>query len=263
MNVLADNIYTQSWQRIGAQVMAEFGKPRAIVLISAHWYTRGTAVCDAAQPETIHDFGAFPQALFDIQYPAPGDPVLAKRIVEMLAPFNAVPSKQWGLDHGAWSVLVKAFPEADIPVLQLSVNGLADGATHFEIGRKLASLRDEGVLILASGNIVHNLGAVIRRPNVPGFEWAQRFHDAVKEAIVTDRPKVLMDYALLGRDAMMSVPTPDHYWPLLYAMGARLPDDVISFDTDLLEYGSLSMLSVACGMAIRAPAPVALAAESA
>lgn len=261
MNVLADNIYTQSWQRIGAQIIVEFGKPRAIVMISAHWYTRGTAVCDAAQPETIHDFGAFPQALFDIQYPASGDPVLAQKVVELLAPFNAVPSKQWGLDHGAWSVLVKAFPDADIPVVQISVNGLADGATHFGIGQKLAQLRDDGVLILASGNIVHNLGAVIRRPNVPPFEWAERFHDMVKDAIVRDRPKVLIDYTMLGRDAEMSVPTPDHYWPLLYAIGARLPEDVISFDTDHLEFGSLSMLSVACGMDLHTDAHIAVAAE--
>jgi 4,5-DOPA dioxygenase extradiol len=258
MNALADNVYTRAWQRMGRQVVAQFGKPRAIVVISAHWYTRGTYVTQSLKPPTIHDFGAFSDALFQIQYPAPGHPELAQRIVRLLEPSQTYVTDQWGLDHGAWSVLLKAFPDADIPVVQLSMDGMATPRMHFELGRRLSELRDENVLIVGSGNVVHNLSAVVRRPGVTPFDWAQRFHDHVRSSIESGQPDALIDHASFGRDARMSIPTPDHYLPLLYVLGARDEIDDVSFDTSWIEFGSLSMMSVAFGMKLdETPTPAA------
>jgi 4,5-DOPA dioxygenase extradiol len=242
MIALETNDTTKTWAEIAAAV----GKPKAILCISAHWLTRGTAVTAMTKPKTIHDFGAFPQALFDVRYPAPGSPDLAARVRALLEPLPvAMDTTQWGLDHGTWSVLCKAYPEADVPVVQLSMDGTKPPSWHYEMGRKLRPLRDEGVLIVGTGNIVHNLGAMNWNERYgAGFDWAERFNDAIRAAIADDNPEVVIDYAKLGRDAALSVPNPDHYWPLLYVLGARGLEDKAVFNPDHIEHGSLSMTSV-------------------
>ncbi|HWW26645.1 MAG TPA: 4,5-DOPA dioxygenase extradiol [Caulobacter sp.] len=243
MIALETNDTTKTWRAMGAAI----GKPKAILCISAHWLTQGVAVTAMAAPRTIHDFGAsFPKALFDVQYPAPGSPELAARVRNLLAPQPVVLDQQaWGLDHGTWSVLSKVYPDADVPVVQLSMDAARPPEWHFELARRLAPLRDEGVLIVGTGNIVHNLPAMNwgERRCAP-YDWSQRFNDYVKQAIVDDAPGRAVDFASQGADAVRSVPTPDHYWPLLYVLGARLPGDVASFAPDHIEHGSLSMTSV-------------------
>lgn len=243
MNALDDNRATRAWASMGATA----GTPRAILMISAHWQTHGTAVTAMPQPRTIHDFGAFPPALFAQRYPAPGDPELAQRIVELLEPLPVALDERWGFDHGTWSVLLKAFPAARIPVVQLSMDRNRDARFHYELGRALRPLRDEGVLIAASGNIVHNLSALDWNSPDSGYPWAQTFHDHIADAIVADRPDDVIGYESMGAAALRSVPTPDHYWPVLYALGARHEDDTVNFASNFLEYGSLSMLSFTLG----------------
>jgi 4,5-DOPA dioxygenase extradiol len=238
---------TNDTSRAWAAIAAAMPTPRAILAVSAHWETRVTAVTAMARPKTIHDFGAsFPKALFDMQYPAPGDPVLARRVAELLTPTPvALDDGQWGLDHGTWSVLVKAFPKADIPVVQLGLDVNLSPQGRFDLGRRLAPLRDEGVLIMGSGNIVHNLPAMNwDGQNAPAFDWAARFNGAMREAIANDEPQRVIDFAALGRDAQLSAPTPEHFWPLLYVLGARGPGDRARFVNDRIEYGSLAMTSV-------------------
>jgi 4,5-DOPA dioxygenase extradiol len=243
MIALESNETTRTWRAMGAAA----GKPKAILCVSAHWLTRGVAVTAMAKPRTIHDFGAsFPQALFDQQYPAPGSPELAARVREILAPIPvALDDSGWGLDHGTWSVLGKAFPDADVPVVQLSMDAGKPPSWHFEIGQRLALLRDEGVLIVGTGNIVHNLPAMNWGDRLCApYDWSRRFNDYIKTAIVEDAPQRAVDFESQGQDAKRSVPTPDHYWPLLYVLGARLPGDVPTFAPDHIEHGSLSMTSV-------------------
>lgn len=243
MIALETNDTTKTWKAMGEA----FGKPKAILCVSAHWLTKGVGVTAMAAPRTIHDFGAsFPQALFDVQYPAPGSPELAARVRDLLAPQPVVLDQQaWGLDHGTWSVLCKAYPEADVPVVQLSMDASKPPEWHFELARRLAPLRDEGVLIVGTGNIVHNLPAMNwgERHCAP-YDWSLRFNDYIKQAIVDDAPQRVVDFASRGDDASRSVPTPDHFWPLLYVLGARLPGDVVAFAPDHIEHGSLSMTSV-------------------
>lgn len=243
MIALETNDTTRTWKAMGDAV----GKPKAILCVSAHWLTRGVAVTAMTKPRTIHDFGAsFPKALFDQQYPAPGSPELAKQVAEVLSPTSVVlDDGGWGLDHGTWSVLGKAFPDADVPVVQLSMDATKPPAWHFEIGQRLAPLRDEGVLIVGTGNIVHNLPAMDwgDRHCAP-YDWSQRFNDYIKTAIAEDAPERAVGFESQGQDAKRSVPTPDHYWPLLYVLGARLPGDVATFAPDHIEHGSLSMTSV-------------------
>jgi 4,5-DOPA dioxygenase extradiol len=243
MIALETNDTTRTWQAMGQA----FGKPKAILSISAHWLTQGVGVTAMAAPRTIHDFGAsFPKALFDMQYPAPGSPELAARVGELLAPQPVVLDQQaWGLDHGTWSVLSKVYPEADVPVAQLSMDASKPPQWHFDLAQRLAPLRDESVLIVGTGNIVHNLPAMDwgERHCAP-YDWSQRFNDYIKQAIVDDAPQRAVDFASRGQDAARSVPTPDHYWPLLYVLGARLPGDTPTFAPDHIEHGSLSMTSV-------------------
>jgi len=245
MIALESNDTTRAW----AEIAGAIGKPKAILMISAHWLTRGTAVTAMERPKTIHDFGAFPQALFDVQYPALGDPDLAARVREILAPMPVMADMtEWGLDHGAWSVLCKAYPGADVPVVQLSMDATKPPAWHYELGKKLAPLRDEGVLIVGSGNIVHNLGAMNRSVRDGGeYDWAVRFNDTIRSAIANDTPAAVVNYAAQGKDAVLSVPNPDHYWPLLYVLGARAAGDTVTFGPDHIEHGSLSMTSVVLG----------------
>ena len=232
---------TRTWEAVAAEV----GKPKAILCISAHWLTRGTAATAMPRPKTIHDFGAFPQALFDVQYPAPGDVALAERVKALLGPTPVALDQSWGLDHGTWSVLCKAYPEADVPVVQLSIDATAPEQTKFDIGRRLSALRDEGVLIMGTGNIVHNLGRMDwgQRYGEP-YDWAKRFNDAMRSAIADDKPDAVIQFASLGSDAKLSQPTPDHFWPLLYVLGARRAGEEARFITDHIEHGSLSMTGV-------------------
>lgn len=242
MNALADNAYTQAWNAIGRSI----SKPKAVLAISAHWYIEYTAVTANARPRTIHDFGGFPRELYEFQYPAPGDVALARRVQELLEPLTPVTlDESWGLDHGTWSVLCHAFPEADVPVVQLSIDETKAPQYHYELGKRLAPLREEGVLIVGSGNVVHNLHAYAwgRHPAEP-FDWATGFDARIKELLVAGDDAPLVDYESLGRDALLSAPTPDHYLPLVYLLGVRRPQDAVTFPVQGMDGGSISMLSI-------------------
>ena len=244
MNALAQNSYTAAWQRIGLQMP----KPKAILSISAHWFVPGTGVTVSTSPRTIHDFGGFPRELYQVQYPAPGDPDLAKRVQKLLQPVPVELDQSWGLDHGTWSVLCHAYPHADIPVVQLSIDEARPAAFHFEVGQKLAPLRDEGILIVGSGNVVHNLHAYAWGRHAPDpYEWAVRFEERAKELMLGGENSPLIAYETLGPEALLSIPTPDHYLPLLYVLGARQSSDAITFPVEGVDGGSISMLSVQIG----------------
>jgi 4,5-DOPA dioxygenase extradiol len=242
MNALEENRYTAVWQQLGASMP----RPKAILAVSAHWTTRGTAVTAMAAPRTIHDFGGFPQTLFDLQYPAPGDPALAARVRDLLAPVDVQMDHSWGLDHGTWSVLIKAFPHADVPVIQLSIDGTQSNAHYHELGRKLAVLRDAGILIIGTGDVVHNL-RMMTRGNGPAPDWAVRFNDKVRDCLIRNEIEQLIDYPQWGRDAELAVPTPEHFSPLLYIVGTRRNDEAISIAVDGIEAGAISMLTAVVG----------------
>jgi len=244
LNALQQNAWTRSWATIGASIP----RPRAIVCVSAHWYLPGTLVTAMNQPRTIHDFGGFPRELYEVQYRAPGAPELAQQILELLAPLPVELDHKWGLDHGTWSVLVHVYPEADVPVVQLSIDETQPASFHFELGQRLAPLRDDGILIIGSGNLVHNLHAYAwgRRTPEP-YDWAVRFEEAATALMVTNNFEPLVAYETLGRDAVLSIPTPDHYLPLLYVLGAKRANDTISFPVTGVDGGSVSMLTVQVG----------------
>ncbi|HMN78325.1 MAG TPA: 4,5-DOPA dioxygenase extradiol [Burkholderiaceae bacterium] len=242
MNALGSNRWNRTWRELGESLP----RPRAIVSVSAHWFTRGTGATAMARPRTIHDFGGFPQALFDIEYPAPGDPALARRLAELLAPVPVHQDERWGLDHGTWQVLMHAFPAADVPIVQLSIDGTQPARFHFELGRRLAPLRDEGVLLVGSGNVVHNLYQMERSEQALPRDWAQRFDDHVRRAVETSDHEALIDWER-HPDAAEAHPSPDHYLPLLYVAGARRDDDPVRIVTDEVVMGSLSMMTVVFG----------------
>lgn len=245
MNVLEENIYTETWRKLGETLP----KPKAIIAVSAHWYTRGTAVTAMEKPRTIHDFGGFPQALFDTRYPAPGSPALARQIAEVLSPVDVQLDQEWGFDHGSWGVLIKMYPDADIPVVQLSVDGTKPAAYHFELGRKLALLREQGVMIVASGNVVHNLRMVRWQGEAPAYPWAESFNQYVRDNLAwqgEDAQHPLVNF-MQHEGAALSNPTPEHYLPLLYVLGARAQDEAVTVPVDGIVMGSLSMLSVQVG----------------
>lgn len=245
MNVLEENVYTETWRELGKTLP----RPKAIIAVSAHWYTRGTAVTAMDKPRTIHDFGGFPQALFDTHYPAPGSPGLARAVAEALAPVDVQLDQQWGFDHGSWGVLIKMYPDADIPVVQLSVDGTRSPAYHFELGRKLAALREQGIMIVASGNVVHNLRMVRWQGDPEPYPWAASFNHYVRENLSWEGPAEqhpLVNF-MQHEGAELSNPTPEHYLPLLYVLGARLPGETVSIPVDGLVMASLSMLSVQVG----------------
>jgi 4,5-DOPA dioxygenase extradiol len=241
MNALAQNEYTRAWHTIGTSIP----KPKAILMVSAHWYLPGTRVTTNEQPRTIHDFGGFPRELYEVQYPAPGSPELAAHVTQMLAPQRVQNDSSWGLDHGTWSVLVHAFPDASVPVVQLSIDETQPPRVHYEIGKQLRALRDEGVLIAGSGNLIHNLEAYAwgRHAQEP-YDWALRFERKVRELVSAHLFDSMVDYESMGNDAILSAPTPDHYLPLLYVLGASDESDAVSFPIDGIDGGSISMLSM-------------------
>jgi len=244
MNALQTNAWTRAWAALGSTLP----RPRAVLSISAHWYITGTAVTAMESPRTIHDFGGFPRELFAVRYPAPGDAALGARVRELLAPLPVSADLTWGLDHGTWSVLCHLFPQADVPVVQLSIDETQPSRFHYELGARLQPLRDEGILLLGSGDIVHNLHAYAwgRHPQAP-YDWALRFEAHVRGALMRGDHAPLIDYAILGRDAVLAVPTPEHYLPLLYVIGASLPGEGASFPVEGMDGGSVSMLAVQVG----------------
>jgi 4,5-DOPA dioxygenase extradiol len=235
MNAIETNPFTLAWKT----VFAGIPRPKAILSVSAHWYVPGTRVSDAAQPKTIYDMYGFPPALYAVSHPAPGAPELALEVGRMLKVPVAV-DNTWGLDHGTWSVLHVVDPEAEIPVFQLSVDKNAEPAVHFAIGRQLAVLREQGVLIFGSGNVVHNLRQV-DFGMAGGFEWAESFDQAIRERVVARKFAEVTDFKALGGMARMAVPTPDHIYPLLYVLGAADSFDRVSVFNEACTMGSLSM----------------------
>jgi 4,5-DOPA dioxygenase extradiol len=244
MNALHKNAWTSGWAAVGAALP----RPNAILCVSAHWYLPATAVTAVASPRTIHDFGGFPPALHEVQYPAPGAPELASRVAELLAPVDVGMDRSWGLDHGTWSVLVHAYPGADVPVVQLSIDESKPARWHYELARKLAPLREQGVLIMGSGNMVHNLHTYSwGKRSVEPYDWAVRFETMARKALTAGEFTTLVDYESLGRDAMLAAPTPDHYLPLLYVLAQHQPGERVSFPVEGFDGGSISMLALQLG----------------
>jgi len=244
MNALQSNAWTRSWAAIGEQL----GRPRGVLSVSAHWYIEGTAVTAMEAPRTIHDFGGFPRELFEVRYPAPGDPQLAAQLQQLLAPLSVRADRSWGLDHGSWSVLCHLFPRADVPVVQLSIDETQPPSFHYQLGARLRPLREAGILLLGSGDIVHNLHTYAwgRHPQEP-YDWALRFERQVRTQIASGVHAPLTDYPRLGSDALLAVPTPEHYLPLLYILGASVPGEPVSFPVEGMDGGSVSMLAVQFG----------------
>lgn len=240
MNAIEDNAYSRSWREIGRK-----STPQAILCVSAHWYTNRTMAANQAEPKMIYDMYGFPKELYEVVYPAKGSPEIAGRIQEILGDTVSL-SDSWGLDHGTWSVLKWMYPEADIPVLQLSINATQKGDYHFALGAKLAALRDEGVMILGSGNVVHNL----RKVNwgmLDGYPWAHEFDDYIKNAILNWELEKAIDPKSAGEIQKLAFPTPDHYYPLLYVLGAATKDEPCKIYNDQVMMGSLSMTSYCFG----------------
>jgi 4,5-DOPA dioxygenase extradiol len=245
MNAVLQNEYTEAWRRIGD----EAPRPKAVLSISAHWFVPETGVTVTTAPRTIHDFGGFPRELYQVQYPAPGDPELARRVQKLLAPLPVRLDETWGLDHGTWSVLRHVYPKADVPVVQLSIDEREPAAFHFDLGRKLAPLREEGVLIVGSGNLVHNLHTYAWGGHLPDpYDWAVRFEQDARAMMTAGEYRPLIEYEKLGSDAMLSVPTPDHYLPLLYVIATRQAGEGVTFPVEGVDGGSISMLAVQVGL---------------
>lgn len=246
MNAIEENEFVAGFRKVASTLP----RPKAILCVSAHWYTRGTMVTAMDMPPTIHDFGGFPQALFDVQYPAKGNPDLAMEAKELLQPTAVGLDDKWGLDHGAWSVLVHLFPKADVPVVQLSIDHTKPASYHYELAGRLAALRDKGVLIIGSGNIVHNLRMVdfanMHRDNY-GYDWAVEARTLTNDLILNGDHRALTEFEKLGKAMQLAVPTPDHYLPLIYALGLKTKRDNIALFNDKLLAGSLSMTSVKIG----------------
>lgn len=242
MNAIEENRFVKGFREIGKTIP----QPTAILCISAHWYTRGTKITAMKTPKTIHDFGGFPRALHEFQYPAKGSPELAKATQKIVQPTNAKLDLDWGLDHGAWSVITHLYPKANVPVIQMSVDASLNPKQHFELGRKLDVLRERGILIIGSGNIVHNLRQVdVRNINKPnhGYDWAFEASKFVNDQVVKGDYRPLLDYAKHGRAMELAIPTPDHYLPLLYVLALNHEPEKMSRFNDELIGGSISMTS--------------------
>ena len=243
INTLEDNRFTAAWRRLGRALP----RPAAILVVSAHWYVPGSAVTAMEAPRTVHDFHGFPRALFDFRYPAPGSPALAERVRQVLSPLAVAADDAWGIDHGAWSVLAHLFPAADIPVVQLSIDRRQPAQFHYNTGARLAVLRDEGVLILGSGNVVHNLGLLRWDAPDAAYDWALRFEQIIRDRVRQRDHAALVDWPALDAQAKLAVPTPDHYLPLLYCVATQREEETVSFPVEGVEMGSLGMLSVGIG----------------
>jgi 4,5-DOPA dioxygenase extradiol len=240
MNAIEQNEFTRGWQKTGETIP----KPTAILCISAHWETRGTFVTAMEKPQTIHDFGGFPQALFNVQYPAPGKPELARETQQVVTATQVGLDYSWGLDHGAWSVIKHLYPAAVIPVIQMSIDYTKPPQYHYDLGKQLAALRNKGVLIIGSGNMVHNLRMIEWDKPESGSDWAVEANTLLKKLINTDNHEQLIDYGKLGRAVELSVPTPEHYLPLLYVLALKNGNENVSLFNDKEIMGSLSMTSV-------------------
>lgn len=224
--------------------------PKAVLMVSAHWFTKGTKITAMEFPETIHDFGGFPKALFDVQYPAPGNPALAKETAVLLHSAQVQLDHDWGLDHGAWTIIRHMYPEANIPVLQLSIDYTKGPQYHYDLAKELNGLRRKGVLIIGSGNMVHNLRMVAwDKLNDTGFayDWTRQINEKFKELILSGDHQPLINYSTLGKEAMLAIPTPEHYLPLMYSLGLKGAKDSVSFFNDKAVGGSLTMTSVKIG----------------
>jgi 4,5-DOPA dioxygenase extradiol len=246
MNAIEENEFVSEWRKLGQSVPL----PTAVLCISAHWETNGTLVTAMTTPPTIHDFGGFPQELYRIQYPAPGSPELAGDIKNSISDTEIGLDLKWGLDHGAWSVIRNIYPQANVPVLEMSLNYNLSPGSHFDLAKELAPLRKKGVLIIGSGNMVHNLRMIAwEHANDPdfGFDWAKTANNMFKERILNGNFTDLINYNKLGREVQMAVPSPDHYLPLLYALALKEKDEPVSFFNDKSVMGSLSMTSVRIG----------------
>jgi 4,5-DOPA dioxygenase extradiol len=241
MNALADNSFTRSL----TELAADLPRPEAVLVVSAHWLTRGTHVLSSAEPRTIHDFGGFPDELYRVQYPALGSPQHAEAVCDLVP--EAIADNTWGLDHASWSLLRHMWPDADVPVFELSLDADAPAETHWEIGRRLASLRDNGVLVVGSGNIVHSFAGISWEPDAPARPWAEEFDAWIADAILRRDQNALVDYESAGAIARLSMPTNDHYLPLLYAAAMSDERDAVSFTHTGVEMGSVSMRCVRFG----------------
>ena len=242
MNAIEDNEFRRGWGAVARRLP----RPRAVLCVSAHWETAGVCVTASDRPPTIHDFYGFPRSLFEVRYPAPGHPSLARDTALLLSHADVRLDGERGLDHGCWSVLLAMYPEADVPVVQLSLDSRRPASFHYELGKQLAPLREQGVLVLGSGDIVHNLRVVdFHRPD--GYDWAVRFNDEVKKRIRARDHAALVDYESVGPDARLAVPTPEHYLPLLYVLALRGEGDDVAFFNDETVLGSISMTSLVMG----------------
>ena len=246
MNGILDNEFSRKWKQLGKEIPT----PKAVIVISAHWLSKGTRITAMDFPKTIHDFGGFPKALFDVQYKAPGSPQLARETASIIKSTTVEMDHDWGLDHGAWTIIRHMYPEANIPVLQLSIDYSKGPQYHYELAKELARLRKKGVLIMGSGNMVHNLGMVawdkIDEPEW-GYDWAVAINTKFKDLISNRNHEQLIKYEKLGKEALLAIPTPEHYWPLLYTLGLRGSKDEVSFFNDRVVGGSLTMTSVKIG----------------
>lgn len=246
MYAIEENEFVQKWRDLGANLP----KPKAIIAVSAHWETRGTQVTAMSKPQTIHDFGGFPCELYDIKYPAPGNPELATEVMKTIRNSEVFSDQKWGLDHGTWSVLRRVYPNADIPVVQLSLDYNKSPKEHYELAKELSSFREKGILIVGSGNIVHNLRQVAWDKTDDeefGFDWAIEANEKIKKLIRENDHKALIDYHLLGKEVQLAAPTSDHYLPLLYALALKSDDEDVEFFNDKAVMGSLTMTSLKIG----------------
>lgn len=246
MNAIEENEFVAGFRNIGKDIP----KPKAVLVISAHWETRGTFVTAMEKPRTIHDFGGFPQALFDVQYPAPGSPELAAETKTLIKKTQVGLDDKWGLDHGAWSVVKHLYPKADIPVIQMSIDYTQGPQYHYELAKELSALRNKGVLIVGSGNMVHNLGMIAwDKLNAPsyGYDWAIEANEKMKSYILSGDHKPLINYRSQGKAWDMAIPSPEHYLPLLYILGLKDEKETVSIHNDKPVAGSLTMTSVKVG----------------
>jgi 4,5-DOPA dioxygenase extradiol len=246
MNAIELNEFSKSWQALGKNLT----KPKYILCVSAHWETKGTFVTAMEKPETIHDFGGFPQELFEVQYPAPGSPAFAKQTKETVTSTTVGLDEKWGLDHGSWSILKHLYPAADVPVLQLSIDYTKDAQYHYDLAKQLKALRSKGVLIIGSGNMVHNLGMVDwRKMNEPdyGYDWALEARAKMNKLILDGNHKELIDFRKQGKAFDLSIPTPEHYLPLIYTLALQDANEPVSLFNDKALMGSLTMTSVKIG----------------